>query len=159
MDCVIVQRVKSDLKGKDALSILIDRWKDNPLVIGCAHANDRTASKVICDAGFNRREFLDSNLISSHFDRFSQGIALKHLRGLQMKIKTRFNDVVRRDERKEDRMRYWRNTVQHFADNQENCSGFPASLRLQTSRNGNEKRSNILFSPLSETFSVRGFLI
>jgi hypothetical protein len=109
---------------------LIVRWKADPAidakVAGYVHDRDGKTRKMIAEL-WQKPEMLDPNHLLKSFDRKLDHHPL--LQGLKTKLRRWFCALLRMSTATEEKIRLWRNTIQHFQGNHANCLPHPISTK------------------------------
>jgi hypothetical protein len=103
------------------LKAIIERWKEDPRVVGCVHDNDSKATKAIRDAGWNIEQYYDPNHVSKALKRRWDKSPHGHLKGIQGRLFRWFHYLIRSDYSPAERRKYWLNALEHFKGNHADC--------------------------------------
>ena len=115
----------SNMMESLGLSLVIPRLRNNPNIIGYVHDNDGRARKMIGEAGWNIREYLDPGHAVKSFNRKLQNFNRKNhqvLKGIEESLRRWLYTLLKSGLPTEEKVRQWQNCIRHYAGDHSLCT-------------------------------------
>jgi hypothetical protein len=131
VDYCILTQAKSGIPGNcdchsngmevEALRRLIPRWVGDDRVTGVVHDNDSAATDLIAKSEWKVEQYYDPNHVVKALERCWAKMPHGNLRGVWPRLLKFFQWLIRADMDAEVKEAYWKNSLEHFKGNHQQC--------------------------------------
>lgn len=114
----------SNMMESLGLSLVIPSLRNNPNIVGYVHDNDGRARKMIREAGWNIREYLDPGHAVKSFNRKLQNFNRKNhqvLKGIEDSLRRWLHTLLKSALTTEQKVCQWQNSIRHYAGDHSLC--------------------------------------